>query len=147
MSVICGISVLSSVFSVRPARSLGLINIETICHNFVNENDFNKWVDSNVEVDERKHIIFPHFFLRRNFLCASNSGLPYSFSEMVNICMTVLEYHNFSCRHWDRNVVFYKRKLFASLIPFFPFFRKKILCISNPGFPYSFSERVWFVMV
>ena len=91
-----------------------------------------------------ENILFIHiFFLRRNFLCTSNSGLPYSFSEMVNIYMTVLEYHNFSCRHWDRNVVFYKRKRFASLILFFSFFRKKILCTSNPGFPYSFSERVW----
>ena len=37
---ICGISVLSSAFPVRPARSLGIFNTETICHNLGNENDF-----------------------------------------------------------------------------------------------------------
>ena len=62
---------------------------------------------------------------------------------MVNIYMAVLEYHIFSCRHWDRNVVFYKRKRFASLIPFFlSFGGGNFLCTSNPDFPYSFSERV-----
>ena len=35
------------------------------------------------------------FFLRGNFLCNSNSGLPYSFSEMVIIFMTVPEYNIF----------------------------------------------------
>ena len=43
LSGICGISVLSSAFPVRPARRLGIFNIETIhvCHNLGNENDFN----------------------------------------------------------------------------------------------------------
>ena len=65
---------------------------------------------------------------------------------MVNIYMTVHEYQNFfSCRHWhdrDRNVGFYKRKRFASLIPFSFFGGGNFLCTSNPGFPYLFSERV-----
>ena len=40
LSGICEISVLFSAFPVRPARSFGLFNIETICHNPGNENDF-----------------------------------------------------------------------------------------------------------
>ena len=45
------ISVLFSAFPVRPAGSLGLFNMETLCHNPGNENDFNYWVDRNVLFD------------------------------------------------------------------------------------------------
>ena len=68
--------------------------------------------------DKRKHILF----LKRKLSLPSNSGLPYSFSEMVNIYMTVLEYHNFFHVDIEIGISVLQAKSFASLIPFFLFF-------------------------
>ena len=84
------------------------------------------------------------FFLGGNFLCTSNSGLPYSFSEMVNIYMTVLEYHILFF-HVDIGIgiSILQAKTFCIINPVFPFFGGgNFLRTSNPGFPYSFSEWV-----
>ena len=82
------------------------------------------------------------FFLGGNFHCTSNSGLPYSFSETVNIYMTVLEYHILFF-HVDIGIgiSILQAKTFCIINPVFPFFGGgNFLRTSNPGFPYSFKK-------
>ena len=62
------------------------------------------------------------FFLTGNFLCTSNSGLPYSFSGMVNIYMTVLEYHKFFHVDIGIGISILEAKTFCIINPVFPFF-------------------------
>ena len=65
LSGICGISVLSSAFPVRPAKSLGPFNIETICHNLGNEMiSISGWIGMWYLTSE--NILFFHIlFLKR----------------------------------------------------------------------------------